>query len=302
MRTQIRGSGNGAFTWRKTPFVMTAVLVLVSQAIVGNFVRLYAQPAPAGKPPQSSVAEYKSMLEDLRKEPPKAAKSHRVNLILMCQETLAEFGYGTKFNGELDTATKEAIREYQRRNGLAITGDLTAELLAQLHLDKEALKAPTALAPLSVYIKGWDSGTVVAEGNWFEVGTNDRISLVSLICHRDWQTCMQAQSEAPLGPEIGYFDITDWTDDRIVATREGLCGRTELVILRKTKNLSLTNTLLKDTDLCVHDWNLGNPGHRKVRVWAFKGGEELFIKELDQHAVAVERVRIVSEPAKGVNK
>lgn len=70
-------------------------------------------------------------LKDLKEKDPAAWDKLRAREILDAQEALASFGYGTIFTATLDEKTVEAIRSYQTRSGLPVTGDVdTATVLA----------------------------------------------------------------------------------------------------------------------------------------------------------------------------
>src|SRR3989442_221981 len=48
-------------------------------------------------------------------------------MILFGQERLARFCYGVRFSGTMDQQTVRAVREYQKRSGLPVSGNLDPE-------------------------------------------------------------------------------------------------------------------------------------------------------------------------------
>jgi hypothetical protein len=66
-------------------------------------------------------------------------KKFKAGLVLDSQRALAKFGYGTVFTASLDERTQQALRSYQRRNHLPVTGDVDGPTWVHLEEDGQPL-------------------------------------------------------------------------------------------------------------------------------------------------------------------
>src|SRR4030095_15633016 len=99
------------------------------------------------------------------KDPAGWAKS-----ILEAQEKLATFGYGTTFTAKLDDQTKEALRSFQKRNELPITGDLNFNTWSRIQDNDLALKRDIPIGPPYLFNDSDWNNVFTAEGVWLEQG------------------------------------------------------------------------------------------------------------------------------------
>ena len=107
---------------------------------------------------------YEGLKKELKEKDPAAWNRLRAQEILDAQEALASFGYGTIFTVTLDEKTREALRNYQTRSGIPVTGDVDTATRRRLTEDKSELERRIPLGP--VYIFGdsdWNS-LVTVEG------------------------------------------------------------------------------------------------------------------------------------------
>src|SRR5574341_547398 len=105
------------------------------------------------------------------KDPAGWAKS-----ILEAQEALAMFGYGTTFTARLDDQTQGALRRYQARNNLAVTGDLDFKTWRRILDDNIALTADIPLGPGYRFNDSNWNNIFTANGIWLEQGQEPQAS------------------------------------------------------------------------------------------------------------------------------
>jgi hypothetical protein len=116
---------------------------------------------------QKKAAQY---LNEWKEQDPAAWNILRAQEILDAQETLASFGYGTTFTATLDEKTTEALRSYQKRNGLPATGDADTATLQRLTGDKAALERHIPVGPVYMFDDADWKNFIKVEGAWFEQG------------------------------------------------------------------------------------------------------------------------------------
>jgi hypothetical protein len=182
-------------------------------------------------------------------------------IIMADQIGLATLGYGTRFTGELDSLTRSAVRAYQQRRGLPITGNLldplTYDLIAR---DGEfvmhGLVGVIHPAGYKVFVdEDWDRGSFSAKGGWRS--NSDRVAEVQIgyfECDRSTAKCSLSLAwitghELSLGfPEV--YKITSWDKAEIRGIKNDLCARSELVINRTHKTVKGTSTTTSPGPLC----------------------------------------------------
>jgi hypothetical protein len=148
--------------------------------------------------------------------------------IVQAQKALAQFGYGVRFTGKMDEQITQALRQYQQRSTLPITGDLDPATQERLRRDQDAITEPVVpTAPLDVSI----SGTLLsAEGVWVKQGTDlthlsvDSMSAAHIQCWQNERVCHDMYNVVVPGlvnntvtPEVQDSDVTKWSSTHVEA-------------------------------------------------------------------------------------
>ncbi len=226
-----------------------------------------AHPKPKQEPtskdsqqPRSEIdEENEQYLKELKVKDPATWKKLRAQEILDTQETLARFGYGTIFTGILDEKTTEALRSYQTRSGLPVTGDVDTATTRRLTLDKAELEPHIPLGPVYVFQDSDWNDFVKVEGLWLEQGKQPDAKtpvLPAVVeCFKSSATCAVATvgSEVSEYIRLEWYEVERWDEYEIVTKPDDLpCGRETIHINRPGKELLVINTAAyKDTKACT---------------------------------------------------
>lgn len=118
-------------------------LILVAVILSGSFGfgygMLSAQRSP-GEKEAGGTLERAQPPAAQTKEPSTPANSQRLNAssdeIKRAEQALKAQGFNPgRIDGKIDSETKEALREFQKRNGLAVTGDLDKQTAEKLGVE-----------------------------------------------------------------------------------------------------------------------------------------------------------------------
>jgi peptidoglycan hydrolase-like protein with peptidoglycan-binding domain len=168
------------------------------------------------------------------------------NSVLEAQERLARFGYGTTFTAKLDDKTKEALRRFQARNNLPVTGDLDFDTWSHIQDDDIALNRVIPMGPAYLFNDSDWNNIFTAEGVWLEQGkepdatTPVRSSRIE--CFKANGMCIVATNTGTL-IHLQYMDIERWDEYEIATRPDDLpCGREFIQISRPEKAVITTNT------------------------------------------------------------
>lgn len=147
-------------------------------------------------------------------------------LITGVQIFLGRFGYGVgPFTGKLDDATKQALTAYQKKTGLAVTGDVNFETLQRLTEDDQVLnRIVPYLPPLQSRNEEWKKWIDV-QGSWMlkEGNTDDVLHTSRITCMHEFQRCIDSTASlvngsAPrLKVHTHVYDVKEWDDKKIVS-------------------------------------------------------------------------------------
>src|SRR5262249_50322839 len=77
-----------------------------------NFRAILLDSAPSRRIPRDSIQLIRAQ--------------YRIGEVEDAQERLAKLGYGVRITGEMDSVTADAIRRFEKRHGLPVTGDPAA--------------------------------------------------------------------------------------------------------------------------------------------------------------------------------
>jgi hypothetical protein len=161
--------------------------------------------------------------------------------LLRVQETLARLGYGNQLTGDLDRPTRLAIRAFEHRHGLPVTGDPESpELRVAIHyVDRKTLNQ-FGLPALSLYTDGWSTGILYAKGTWVPGDPPRQTSEIS--CSRSQRTCRESTAYLLFsGLYVGTIDynVERWDEDELVARDDELCVSDVLTINRASESVIL---------------------------------------------------------------
>jgi len=160
-------------------------------------------------------------LAALRKNP----KEFRA-LMTGVQIFLGRFGYGVgPFTGQLDEVTKQALTAYQKKTGLAVTGDINFETLRSLTEDDQVLNRIVPYLPPFQTRKDEEDKWIDIQGSWMlKEGNNDDVLRTSRVtCMREFQRCIDSTASlvngsAPyLKVHTHVYDVKEWDDNKIVS-------------------------------------------------------------------------------------
>jgi hypothetical protein len=169
-------------------------------------------------------------LATLKRTDPKAYEYQNTQLLLEMQMTLAKFGYGTRFTGVLDAATRSALKEYQQYNHLADTGELDEATWSTIQHDEEAI-GPAYRPSLPKFgFLAWDD-FFMASGAWFAKDeAQPEPTPATIECYKDLGQCVEAYSLSSAVLQIDTYRIARWDEIEIIAESQSLCGRASLNI------------------------------------------------------------------------
>ncbi len=205
------------------------VSILMMFSLVSFVFNMAPHSARAADPPTASAPTSASAmkkqaeqeLEAMRNKP----KEFRT-LITGVQIFLGRLGYGVgPFNGKLDEKTKQALTTYQKKTGLAVTGDINFETLKRLTEDDQVLNRIVPYLPPFESRKDEEDQWVDVQGSWMlKEGNNDDVLHTSRVtCMKEFQRCIDSTASlvngsAPsLKVHTHVYDIKAWDDNKIVS-------------------------------------------------------------------------------------
>jgi peptidoglycan hydrolase-like protein with peptidoglycan-binding domain len=176
---------------------------------------------------------------------------------------LARLGYQVgPLDAVLDEQTKAAIKAYEKKRGLKVTGDpLSFDTMKQVNIDRSALDyEPVSLPLLYVYTEFWDEGYFAANGTWRlageAMGAPEQATTIE--CRRSEGVCLEATavvtrwSGAALGVDLETYKIERWDKHEIVTEPEDRqCTRYVRRINRLTKSVSGIRTTISRSGACA---------------------------------------------------
>lgn len=220
-------------------------------------------------------------------------------LVTGVQIFLGRFGYGVgPYTGQLDQATKDALKAYQKKTGLSETGDINFHTLKRLTEDDSVLSRIVPFLPAKVTrIEKWDTWVEV-QGSWMlkEGNTDDVLRTSRISCMRKFQRCIDSTASLvnanvpQLKVHTHIYDIKEWDEDKIVTfPYDGeACA---LSILRISKNPTVITrfvTLQGKPGICA-----------KVksddRQYLLKDGQEIYQSLKMQKAKAIQQILQVAQ-------
>lgn len=180
-------------------------------------------------------------------------------LVLGTQIFLGRFGYGVgPFTGEVDEATKQALREYQHYVGLPETGEIDYQTLKQLTDNNKTLDQAIPFLPQYAFNDQQGDHTISAQGTWARenLPVHEALQTSDFTCRRTLNVCID--STAGLSPgntqsllvRTQYFEIDSWDEKSIVTkpTQTGPCAMTVVRIDREEKTIVRSTSVKREVD------------------------------------------------------
>ncbi len=210
------------------------------------------QPSKFEAPLKPGEREYAKRIDaDLAKGCPVSGdECQRTNLILQAQMRLGAWGYGIKFTAKADPETAAAIRLYQKRNGLAVTGRLDGLTVLRMEADEKEIAEPPFSLPPFYFLDEQFTYLFGAEGVFRDTSTGQTSGPIKIQCDKDQRLCIETES-TPLEPDLMAMTIKEWTPDRIVAEDEKACYSHQLRIERATRTIVHTSIKAHKAGFCA---------------------------------------------------
>jgi hypothetical protein len=251
--------------------------------VLKAFPELTKEPTEAEK-----RAQFNTEMARIKKDPKDFAE-----IVTGLQVGLANLGYGTRFTGEVDQATREALKEYQRFSGLKPTGDIDYDTWVKLSEDYPK-EPPPVLPVMFVGVDSWEAGFVLAEGTWTSKDTDQEMGLPiqtsRITCYKN-SGCTEAVAmvmynggTASLHVDETEYEIERWDDVEIVTKPlQAQCARTILRVNRTQKLVTSLRSTIKNTGQCENmtksDWLI-----------ELKSGVDVYMKEQKKLSAANRKV------------
>ena len=256
-----------------------------------------ASDKPMANSPQPSLAisqKADKELATLRQNP----EEFRA-LVTGVQIFLGRFGYGLgPYTGQLDQATKDALKAYQKKTGLSETGDINFHTLKRLTEDDSVLSRIVPFLPAQVSrVEEWDKWVEV-QGSWMlkEGNTDDVLRTSRISCMREFQRCIDSTASLvnanvpQLKVHTHVYDIKEWDDDKIVSfPYDGeACSLSILRISRKPTLTTRFVTLQGKPGICAKV-------KAEDRQYLLKDGQEIYQSLKVQKAKAIQQILQVAQ-------
>ena len=237
------------------------VLFLSSIALAGTSTPNHAKHAEDTSNPsiKADASQTSDQQSEEAKELEKLKPEEYRLLVLGTQIYLGRFGYGVgPFTGELDQQTQQALREYQKKVGIAETGSINKETLKHLTDDNSTLDQILPFIPKFNFEDEHWPETVSAHGTWAveNLPVAEALQTSQISCHKKWNLC--AVSTAKLSP--GYtptllsytniYEIDTWNDTDLItkASKTGTCVSTILQIRKEEKSVTRLTSFERSND------------------------------------------------------
>ena len=261
----------------------------------GGWAMASDKPIASSPQPSSAISQKADKELDMLRQNPEEFRA----LVTGVQIFLGRFGYGLgPYTGKLDQTTKDALKAYQKKTGLAETGDINFHTLRRLTEDDTVLSRIVPLLPAQVTrIEEWDKWVEV-QGSWMmkEGNTDDVLHTSRISCMREFQRCINSTaslvnaSVPQLKVHTHVYDIKEWDDHKIVTfPYDGeACALSILRISKKPTVITRFVTLQGKPGICA-----------KVKAadqqYLLKDGNEIFQSLKMQKATAIQQILQVAQ-------
>ncbi|HZT35918.1 MAG TPA: peptidoglycan-binding domain-containing protein [Nitrososphaera sp.] len=200
---------------------------------------------------QSERKNYEDLKADWeeKKADPTAFKKMRARITLQCQMILGRFGYGTMFTSVMDSRTQGALRAYQSKNGIPMSGDVDPLTYYYLTRDDDAADKQATVLPAFYFT--YSEVYASAIGAWDRMNTSDEsITITTLECFKETGTCIAADAmqlqilgSPGLSAKMTQYRIVKWDQYELVAEdTTPPCERDQLFINHQEKSVTMLST------------------------------------------------------------
>jgi hypothetical protein len=230
---------------------------------------------------QENEQEFQRIVAAAKKDP-----AQYEELVTGVQMILGRLGYGTTFSGRFNESTKVALKEYQRYNRIARTGELNLETWRRLMSDLTvSTTKPTPLPPSQFNGTDWEKGYVSASGSWVNSGDAEppMPEVSDITCAKDLGYCTESLAilfEGLLKADTNIFEIERWDQFEIVSKPlQSHCTRTVTRINRSQRLVTSIRSKISDDPSCA-----AVEGSELYSV--LKSGAAVYLAQLSTHNAA----------------
>lgn len=277
-------------------FCVIVVFLNASQLLdPGSLALASDEPGPGHQQPSAAIRQKAAQeLATLRQNP----ERFRI-LVTGIQIFLGRFGYGLgPYTGQLDQATQDALKAYQKKTGLSETGDINFLTLRSLTEDDRVLNRIVPFLPQHTFrAQDWDQWVEV-QGSWMlkEGNTDDVLSTSRITCMRKFNRCIDStaslvNTDVPkLRVHTHVYDIKEWDENKIVSIPYDGEACT-ISILRISKNPPLTTRFVSSQ---------GSPGpcanvKAKDRQYLLEDGRRIYQILKQQKSTEIQKILQVAQ-------
>lgn len=161
-----------------------------------------------------------------------------------------------------DPAFHRALSEFERRAGLKVDGIFTgAEFDKLQYYSTLAHYLRTHTSPLKFKQVSHQPGYIHAEGSWVIQGDESAypMNVTDIDCWKEFRNCIIADAHVTtprdgdsgssyVSVDTSYWEITSWSETRVVAEQSGLCRRNVLTVDEQAKQVFQVQTDLNAAD------------------------------------------------------
>jgi hypothetical protein len=242
---------------------------------------------------QQDLKMFDKQWKEMEKKDPAGWAEFKTSIVLDAQQSLARFGYGTVFTSVLNDKTRDALRNYQKRNRLPTSGDIDVQTWMLLRDDESMLEASLPFLPTFMFLDSEWNDFVKVEGVWLEQGkepdaaTPNRTGIVE--CTKSVRICIAATTSALDNVRLEWFEIERWDEFEIATKPSDLpCGRETIRVTRPDKTLLVINTAAyKNVEACTKLFGTPTP----PMVSRLGDGMILMNLKLDAYRAASDRIK-----------
>lgn len=181
------------------------------------------------------------------KADPAAMKKLYSQAVLQSQTILGRMGYGTLFTGTVDGRTQDAIRQYQKKNGIYESGNIDPVTYFALDADDKVLDDRLVMTTSFFFSAQRWNEYFSASGGWDYRNQGDGSVVSSFIdCLKSEGYCTEADGTemtlfgfTSVQVATTIFQVTKWNDYEIDAENVQPCEKDQIVAIRDEKTVTM---------------------------------------------------------------
>lgn len=241
--------------------LISLFLIVIVGLVWFNITAMQVEALNVGDDKANEKLEYQKNLEQLKKENPEQYEENLREITLAMQILLGQLGYGVEFNGVLDNRTTQAIREYEEKREIPVTGNpLSLETIDCFMKDSEFLeKKPIILPKFDFSEDHWEDGYFSAKGTW--IMDNEKLTnpeqTSSITCYRDLGICIHTTAFISrdnsdfLDVDTIVYYIERWDKNEIVTKpKDFACTQLVIRINSLQSSVNLIRSIISNEELC----------------------------------------------------